>query len=75
MTKSKNYKFLDKKTTKEKNQTFVAPLNIYPSTLHLLPLFQSCIIQKVVKDKIFLRIQVDHHGEIFIESIFGFLEG
>jgi hypothetical protein len=65
---------LTKKTTKEEKKTFVAPLNIYLPT-HLLPLFKSCIIQKVVQDKIFMKIHADHHGEIFIECIFGFHEG
>jgi hypothetical protein len=54
--KVKTISSLTKKTTKEKKQAFVAPLNLYHPTFHLLPLFKGCIIQKVVQDKWILRI-------------------
>ncbi len=45
MTKSKKYKFIDKK------QTFTSPLNLCPFILHHLPLFKGLIVWKMLQGK------------------------
>jgi hypothetical protein len=70
MTKSKKYKFIDKKTIGEK-KAFTSPLNLCP-TFYYLPFFKGLIIWKAFQGKKCLKIHVDHHREMFTEFVLQF---